>query len=332
MDAQAIEMFLGCLGAKSVKTTGHGWITAPCPLAPWRHESGKDSNPSFGVKLESGLPHVHCFSCGVGGDLHDLIIEMQVSASADELSGCDFKTAFVLIEQAETEAVPVDMASKFAARWEQQEVKSKLVEFPEDWLESFQPAYGADWPAGVHPYLVEREVSPEVAELMDLRFDSYRERIGFPIRDAQGVLRGMQGRTVLPGHQPRYFHYEYKGQRNGHWMLGEHLVDHARPVCVPESVFDLARVFHVYRNAASPLTATVSRLHIKKLQGFPLVITMFDLGAAGDAGRLKVQEGLSDSFVVHVRPPEQFGDFGATPAEAIKWLLQKYIPQLAAAA
>lgn len=73
MDKNNILRFLDALRAENVHE-GDEWIRCSCPLAPWRHAKGTDTNPSFGIKInEDGASGWYCFSCELGGRLQRLI-------------------------------------------------------------------------------------------------------------------------------------------------------------------------------------------------------------------------------------------------------------------
>lgn len=75
MNTQQVVHFLEALGCSGIRTNGLQ-VSTSCPLAPWLHPGGKDSNPSFGVK--AGDPSLfNCFSCQSKGTLRTLVREYE---------------------------------------------------------------------------------------------------------------------------------------------------------------------------------------------------------------------------------------------------------------
>lgn len=261
-----------------------GWVVAPCPLAPWRHRSGKDADPSFAVRLEPGDNFSNCFACGWHGSLSDLVVELMVHKAPGSLNEA--------LERAEKEAAnaplipPADDAQEPPEPW------------PEWWLDSFPP-----WAASPETcaYLDERRTPARVADLLDLRYDGYRKRVVFPVRDELDRLVGAQGRSVA-GADLRYLSYTYDGRNSGPVLLGEHWLDYDYPVLLVEGPFDLARCLQVYRNTAAVLTASINAAKVRRLRWATHVVTLFDEGTGGDAGRAAVDKHLRKTRVSHVLP------------------------------
>lgn len=176
--------------------------------------------------------------------------------------------------------------------------------FPEEMREALEPAYARK---RVHPYLRKRRVPYAVARRMDLRYDPWRLRIVFPVRDWRGSLMGLHGRLTYrppdddPHPPPTYLMYTCEDQLNPHVWLGEHWCDPEKLVVVTESVFDLARVIEAgFRNAISPLTADMSPAKLARVEGLQDVVTVFDEDPAGQYARGKLDRALAHARVRHV--------------------------------
>lgn len=302
MNAQEIAKFLDAIGAKPGVPQGP-WIHAPCPLAPWEHEGGTDSDPSFGIKIGPGDSRVHCFSCDFSGTAGDVVMQLHRHGAQ-----INFAAALGVVAAAVEES-PVELttgeyeAEMFASR-EPPHI------YPEELLGATEPAYYRHDPEGAfgglgwarHPYLVERRVTPEVAVKLDLRWDPYRYRIVFPVRDFEGRLRGLHGRHVpdepfAPEPRVAYKMYPHEGQTNPHIWLGEHWLDAEQPLLIAESVFDLCRCLELYPNTVSPLTASIRSHRIQRLLGVDRVVTVFDADKAGDKARKRLRQALPDATV-----------------------------------
>lgn len=310
MTQEQIRAWLGVLGLRAEGVRKNTWVLAKCPLASTRHEHGSDRSPSFGVKTESGESRVHCFSCNFSGSQMKLIRELKNLGHS-----FDFTKAVELIvlaeEGGELEWAPGD----YEEMWHQADV---LVEYPEAMVDAMDPAYNP-----LHPYLKSREVPNEVARHWDLRLDPYRQRVVFPIRDWDGVLRGLHGRAVNPNTKLKYLVYLCEGSHNSVVWLGEHLVDIEEPVLLVESVFDLLRAFEVYPNIITPRFAGVTAEQLHRIRGASRVVTIFDGDKAGGLARSAVSKkfGARASHVVL----SDGTDAGDTDLEVLRYELSRYL-------
>jgi hypothetical protein len=306
-----IREFVGLLGQKTGEFRA-GWVTCTCALAPWTHtHGGKDKSPTFGIKIEEGLPFVSCFACDFHGKLCDLIVELHYLGSELPLGALLAKLDGLDIE-----------IEKPIANWEEQAWRHEEAIFPEWLREALEPA----WCDGeVHPYLGDRGVPVVTAQALDICWDDFRQRIVFPVRDFKGRLRGLHGRSIYPHVEPRYRMYPFEKKTNPHVWLGEHWVDFEKTVVVTESVFDLARVHQVYENTVTPLRASLSVEQVKRMLGARKIITLFDNDKAGEKARSKMSLVLRSQEIVHLLPPEEFGDAGATPLDQLGMILEPHL-------
>ena len=321
MTLDQIRAFLMALGVHTGAVSGAGWLESHCALAPWRHAAGVDKHPSFGVKLSSGNPRARCWSCGFTGNLGELLVELRhandVAASGRDY---DFATAVNLIAQADSEFTPIGGDIEYLKRLESPLTTNTV--FPESWLDSFPKAY--DDAGNIHPYLAKRGLTWEIARLLDLRCDTYRERVCFPIRDAAGALRGLHGRSFA-GVDPKYLVYLHKGESNPGVWYGEQWLDRTCMVVMTESVFDLASVRRVYDNVVSPLTANIKAARLKRMSGLVGLVTLFDRDPTGDRARAEIDRFYKHTLVAHVIPPAPHKDGGDMPPEMLADLLGPHL-------
>jgi hypothetical protein len=299
MDRPHVEQWLIAIGSKAEESPTSDWIHGPCPFAPWNHEQGVDSNPSFGVQLGPGESKTYCLACGASGKQYEIMLKLKYLGLE-----FDFHTAAELVYAAEDGQPLADLPEPYEKQFDE---KASPHLYPEWLADAFEPAY---FNGVVHPYLASRRMGFNIAKKLNMRFDPYRLRVLFPVLDWRGRLRGLHGRAVcLPcGGDPweselPYKAYPYEGQTNSHIWLGEHWVEPDSPVVVAESVFDLARVLEIYQNVISPLTATLSVAKIKRLRNASRVITLFDSDKAGERARLKLKQGLPTTKVSHIVLP-----------------------------
>lgn len=322
MKKEKIEQALKLVGATNIQLHKRtGWVISRCPLGPWRHEGGESGPEVFGVKIETGDPSTHCFSCGWGGKLSDLTLTMRYLNKKDPRIQVKWSEVDALIEEAEN-----DLELDFDSPDIEEMLFGKKAEphyFPEWWLDSFPYWKEVAW---AREYLAERNVPESVAEALDLRADTKEKRVCFPVRDFQGHLVGLHGRAVLEGVEPRYRMYLQAGKNNPINWLGESWVDLTKPIVVVEGPFDVASVYRVYRNVVSPLFANPSVEKLLRMGDGLEWVTFFDRGKGGDAGRKKVDKVLgSDHVLNHILPPEGIKDPGACDLDQLQELLSPFV-------
>lgn len=307
MTANQARKWAQVLGLK-LGEAGPEWVHCACPRAPYAHRGGEDRHPSFGMKVMPGESRVHCFGCGFSGWQTTVLIDMEAHSQVFR-----YAEALDLIVTAEESAgIELDADYESAVFGDSDEE----CPFPEWVLGAFESAH---FGGQVHPYLEKRSTPFEVAKHLDLRFDTFRQRIVFPVRDWESRLMGLHGRTVLADGKPPYLMYPWEGHTNPHVLLGEHWVNVEEPLVVAESVFDLARCFEIYENVVTPLTASISPRELERLVGARRIITLFDGDEAGDQARTKVTEWW-DGSVAHVYPPDG-ADAGDLAPEELEELL-----------
>ncbi len=320
MNRPQIEQWLLAIGSEAESSSVSDWVHGACPFAPWNHESGVDSNPSFGVQLGPGESKTYCLACGASGKQYDVMLKLKHLGLQ-----FDFHTAAELVYAAEDGGEIAELPDPYEKQFDE---KASPHLYPEWLAEAFEPAYfGGD----VHPYLAGRGMPFGIAEQLNMRFDPHRLRVLFPVLDWRGRLRGLHGRAVcLPcggdewEQEIPYKMYPYEGQTNAHIWLGEQWADADTPLVVAESVFDLARVLEIYPNVVSPLTATLSAVKIARLRKASRVLTIFDSDKAGDRARLKLRQVITTTDVRHFELPPGTDDADPTADEtweAIAYLL-----------
>lgn len=298
-----------------------GWVQVKCPLAPWRHKSGRDKNPSFGLYFHpSKMSKAHCFSCGFVGDLHELVTAIKTLSKNDRTY--DYKKALQLIALEEEGG-----GLAFGYGDEDESTRPNEIHlFKDDWLRSFTPAIKVE---AAMAYAAKRGVPEWVVKELKLRYDSREKRICFPVRDFEGRLVGFHGRgikkKVVPPYRMYTDTYPAKGGKNNpQCWYGESWVDWEKPVVIVESVFDLVAVYEFYKNVICPLTAEITEDKIKRLGDMQRAILMFDGDVAGRRASLKMKKYLPKVKFKDVYLPEgeDAGSIGKT--EIVK-ILKKHL-------
>lgn len=231
------------------------WLHAACPLARWRHKSGVDRNPSFGLLInEQGESYYKCFSCNSKGRVSSLIRTINNYRAADhDLSPEDQEAYKQLAREADRldyDFTPPTYEEMLA------QASTPQLQFPEPLDERiFSDLYDdvTEYPEAV-AYLKSRRISKAAAQLLDLRYDEEEQRILFPVRDYYGELYGFTGRTILPPHL--FIGNMYKGRKypkvkdyNGlpkqFMLLGAELVEDDKPIFVVEGLFGYAHLVSI---------------------------------------------------------------------------------------
>ena len=299
MNLEQVKQFALAVGTKVESASGE-WAVARCPLAPFTHDSGRDSNPSFAISYGQGIESAfNCYTCEAGS-LFTLIQILQKHGA--KLPKYDIKAAVKLWADEDSG----DTAMVFTEDTENEDPLADQV-WPESYLSDFMDAWKV--PVAMR-YLDGRRVSIETARTLDLKWDLRRRAVSFPVRNWYGELVGLRGRYIDPDAPARYHDYGYRGIRNKLPWYGESTVDLDRPVVMVESVFDYASVFRVHRNILAPLSVGLSHDKCRRVRGAYEIITLFDNGAGGDKGRSKTSKGLPGSIITHLKPPSGTDDPG----------------------
>lgn len=316
MNRKRINQFYAIFGQHE---TGYraGWVTTNCLLAPWTHGEGIDRHPSFAIKEDLGLSLCKCFSCGFGGELVDLLRKIQWLSKKNPLEGLDLTILAEAVAQELEEAVfDLEVIPDYDAKVASDEP------FPEEWLATFLPATKFKEALG---YLGGRQVSMQVIARMDIRYDPILRRVGFPFRNAKGDVMGVQGRAI-DDVALRYFQYGYMGRRNAHVWLGEHQIDFDEPVVLVEGPFDAARVMEVYPNVLGSFTTGLSVQKINRLRDAPELVTLFDVGAGGNAARVKIRKLLGKkATIIDLVPSLHEKDPGNMTVERLDEILGEHL-------
>jgi len=236
----------GGIDVVSNEPNGGGYVPCLCPFAPYLHERGVDTNPSFFVKVNpEGLSGFHCFTCKQKGRMSSLFRKLEYY-SGDNHSALSIRCAL--------EEIP----SKFGDFEDEGEPKEQRQPIVEETYENlYLPAYECEEAAN---YLRGRDVSEKTALLIGLRYDSHENRILFPVRGRRGELYGYSGRTIL-----KPIDYPYLGKKKygrirdysfdkEQCLLGEQLHQRGKPIFIVEGLFAFAHLVEIgAREVCNPM-------------------------------------------------------------------------------
>lgn len=294
MQLNEIKLVLNQCGLTDgeILETKPGQLSVCCPLAPWFHNSGKDSNPSMGIRYDGDYTIYHCFTCGESGKLWSLVESIgtlkndpKLQALALEVLQKDQPNLFSMVD---------------AIDWcdDKPSLDFEIPDMPmhERMLDHFDAVELHDKPM---EYLRDRNV-PEVEwERFKLRYDRKQDRLVFPVFDTEGQLRGAVGRTLC-GDKRKY--YNYFNMETGSWLGGLQFFSKRKRIIIVEGFFCLIRGFHwAHARDADILCAFGSKLTEAQVE----ILTALDAGVqiwfdnddAGNKGWDKLNGSHSDKFL-----------------------------------
>ena len=275
---------------RKVKRTGSENIMAICPFHR-RPDGGEEKTPSFSMSLTKGV--YFCHACQEKGNLITFLRNVGVSR--------------LIIER---QFRPVlDQVASYAPK-KLDPLRPDLFDrnpLPEGLLGLFDYC-----PTG----LVEEGFEESILQKHDVGFDKDHMRITFPLRDLNGNLMGISGRTVL-GEFPRYKVYDREFEK---WGLPMRRTEKRNVLwnadrVYPQAFFQsMARVVVVEGFKAClwliqhgvPNTVALLGTHLSEQQKWVLeriggeVYLMLDNGEWGQRGVARVGAKLAMSLTVKV--------------------------------
>lgn len=256
-----------------------GWLDFRCPLAPWKHRSGRDTHPSAGAKIEeNGVSAWHCYTCKSHGRISSLVRALEyyrdddLSALAQEADSAD----------ALSFRPPDDYADWAAGRAEEMMPPEPLEEALYDgaYPSAYQDPHAAE-------YLESRGIGPETAEKLGLVYDPEQQRVMFPVRDHTGGLYGFTGRGIHDGVQPKV--KDYEGLPKRHLILGQERWRSGLPSIIVEGLFGYAHLVEIgveeFANVGALMGSAMTQEKAERLLMWDgSVYLLFDNDQGGEDG------------------------------------------------
>ena len=214
--------------ASSCIKKGNEWVSAPCPFASVTHTKGADRSASFGISIkEDGRSGFNCLACKEHGSIPGLI------ESLSDLRGVDYS-------ELRSDVEDMEIPSEFPP-WENAGARSKPMPdvIDEDLFDDVFPrAYKVK---SAKDYFRSRNLLVSTMEQLDLRWDGYRRRILFKVKQ-DNLLYGMSGRAVSNRAKSKVRVYDHPKSL---FLVGEEYVDiddSDRPLVVIEGLMGLAEL------------------------------------------------------------------------------------------
>lgn len=286
----------------TLKRVGLHQLRGPCPLPTHGSERSRES---FCVDTAKNVWACHSGSCcearhgRVGGNVLDLVAWLE---------GCSIRQAALRLQDEWHEAgMPVGELQRAS--------KGSPGSRGPDPPRTLSFSLRLVW----HPYLEERAVHPATAAWFGVGYYAgggfLRNRIVFPIHDAEGQLVAYAGRSLDDG-QPRYLFPPGFPKSQVVFNLHRAVLESPKWALVVEGFFDCLRVHQAgYRNVVALLGVSLSEEQEKLLlERFPRLALMLDGDEAGQrarcqlAARLQRKVALSIVRVPSGRQPDQLSN------------------------
>ena len=317
MKPEKIKQLLPLIASKAVGSRT-GWLLATCPML-WSH--GSEPSAAFAISTDpKKKSRCKCLSCGYSGDLTDLLLDIRFNLKTKPEYAHRFKLA-VAAPMIAAEFEEMELTVEDIPDFEDKKEKTQVV-FPTAWLNGFKPIM--NFPEAVE-YCVGRKILKSTLIDLDVRYDPQQKRVCFPFRNFKGELMGVQGRSIEPDSQLRYFQYGYYGKRNMHVWMGENTINLDEPVVLCEGPFDYARIYQHYENVLASFTSGLSRTKVKRISDATEVITFYDYGNGGNAAREAIRKYLPHYPISDIIPTQAEDDAGSMSPEQIELYLQDHV-------
>lgn len=312
----------------ALKPAGKGRLKGLCPFH-------SEKTPSFHVHRDRGF--FYCFGCQAKGDVFDFVMQTQGLGFYDALTLLGHRAGVEVAPQAPQAGRRRDlydvneMALEFFERHLDGPARAYLLarKLTPESIERFALGFAPDGWDGLLKYALTKGVDEDDLLAAGLlaesdsgrRYDRFRNRVMFPIRDTLGRVVGFSGR-VLDDSLPKYVNTpETELFHKGELLYGLDLAKTAiradKECIVVEGYMDVIALHQVgIENAVAALGATMtgdqaqllSRLDVQK------VYLAFDADAAGQRAVLAgLEQSVGRRFLVRaVRVPA-----GKDPADAV---------------
>ena len=203
-------------------------LMCSCPFAEWRHEKGRDSRPSFGIRItDRGRIVYKCMACHSRGDLHDLASFLFKKHKDDK-----YLEALAEIRK----NITVDLSTPRSKKPIKTVVLNRQVH------ESICPPV-IDYKEALS-YCENRGISADTCNRLNLSYHPEDKRIIFHIYSYKGEYLGCSGRSIEPDNKIKVLTTKTKTIK--HTFIGAHKIDLAKPVLLVEGLFMYAKM-HEYQ-------------------------------------------------------------------------------------
>lgn len=214
-----------------------------------------ENKPSLSIHIYKGI--YNCFGCSKSGHIVDIV---------QKIEKVSFSTAQAMLSRYKG-LLPVGIGV----------LGRQHISYMDDSdLELFMPIQGKIYKS----YLKSRRIKMKIATRFDLREGSaikkgWQKRIIYPIRDLNGNLVSIEGRTIN-GDEPRFM--KWLGSKAAYGILGVDIIpktDYGLPLFIVEGLFDVMSVVQMGYNAVGMSCSDISDKQLgllRKVTKHPIVI------------------------------------------------------------
>jgi hypothetical protein len=318
MEREAIKEFVKEVIGPNTEMVDHPrWVGMHCPLAPWTHAKGTDSNPSAGISVkDDDISIFNCYGCHTKGPLPYLLKQLE------KYTGENYAD---LIREIDHDEFLGTSLPEWGANKKRVE-RVRVLE--EDLIELYDP-FEEHW------YLDDRGIPSEMIQKLGLRLDPEdsegEERIIFPVRNTKGQLVGFTGRAT--SEEARLKVRDYHGFKKAHALLGSHLLQGASQVIIAEGLFDYAAGVSAGLPVVAAMHANLTEYQQRIIRDLALpTVLFFDNDDAGKHATSIVKEALRPWVPLSVvkyrthggklKKKWQYNDPGEMPDEELVWMVE----------
>lgn len=227
------------------------WARCSCPLAPFTHFKGSDSNPSFGVFANGiGESGYNCFTCG-SGRLWDLIHRLQFTVGLTLQARHFFGSAEIFDEEQVKNEQDLKYGGYYRDRYSSKPILQKKIAVPQSVLDVYPLLSETPFieeQEDIINYFEGRGISKETLFHFGMRHDPEGHLIVFPMVDTDGETYRLH---VKPVHEKSFWYvtsrslglhevYDEWGRKD--FWFGIQYFDPILPVYLVESETDVMRL------------------------------------------------------------------------------------------
>ena len=259
-------------------------VSVSCPF----HKEGKENKPSCFIYVgeDNNLPRgtFHCFTCNESGNLIKFIASCLDNT---EYYAKEWLKKYFTLEIKETNSLNIEEAICFAPK------KKKINFLNDSILENFQ-----SW----HPYIGKRNISKEIANRFQIKYDSLTKTIVFPVRDIKGNFLFLTRRSI----ESKNFYIDSEAEKTV-YLLDEAVKNNLNQVIVVESQINALVSYSYGFPAIALFGAGTTKGQIEELNKTNILhyILMYDNDEAGRKGASKFKKMIKkNTFVTDILMPK----------------------------
>ena len=274
---------------------------------PYPHGDHYDSNPSAGIKKDTGI--FHCFACDKVASFPELVSNCFGYNDGGAFGWKWLYKYFTAVAVENRRELKLDMS-----RMNTNISRTNKIVISDEELDKYRY---------IHPYMYKRGLTDDVIEQFDIGYDKATDSITFPVRNIKGECEFVARRTV------KYKRFDIqKGIDKPLYGLYEvNQLDTCEQVYVCEGLFDCLRLWCNNKPAVAGFGCLFSELQIKQLKMLPTrkLVLALDNDAAGRKGAEKLKSLVTNKLITTVELPKGRKDIGECTDDEIKNLTEIFI-------